>query len=98
MALSLTPNRRSRVTDMLMKWYMAGWSLEMPTFLAALPAGLGWVLMFVWASRDIAEPVRQGCLVGAVVLVLASVVLVARVLRADFGRWGSGDPAVSATA
>jgi hypothetical protein len=96
-ALSLKPNRRSRVTDVLMKWYMAGWSLEMPTFLAALPAGLAWVLLFVWASRDIAEPVRQGCLAAAVVLVLVSVVLVARALRADFRRWtpasaGGRDP------
>ncbi|MFD6175618.1 MULTISPECIES: hypothetical protein [unclassified Isoptericola] len=92
-ALSLKPNRRSRATDVLMKWYMAGWSLQMPTFVGALPAGVGWVLMFVWASRDIAPPVRTACLVGAVALVLVSVVLVARALRADFRRWGAeGDP------
>lgn len=89
-ALSLKPLRSSRLTDGLMKWYMAGWSLEMPTFLAALPAGLGWVLLFVWASRDVAEPVRLACLVLAVALVLVSVVLVARALRKDFRRWSPG--------
>jgi len=98
-ALSLKPNRRSRSTDVLMKWYMAGWSLEMPTFLGALPAGLGWVLLFVWASRDIPAGVRQACLVVAVVLVLVSVVLVARALRADFRRWGGpGDGTVALAA
>ncbi|MFC7877940.1 hypothetical protein [Isoptericola sp. NPDC057391] len=90
-ALSLKPLRPSRFTDGLMKWYMAGWSLEMPTFLAALPAGLGWVLLFVWASRDIADPVRVACLALAVVLVLLSVVLVARALRKDFRRWTPRD-------
>lgn len=86
-ALSLKPNRPSRFTDMLMKWYMAGWSLEMPRFRAMLPAGTAWVLLFVWASRDVPEPVRTACLVVAIVLVVVSVVLVARTLRADFARW-----------
>lgn len=86
-ALSLKPNRRSRWSDSLMKWYMAGWSLEMPTFVAALPAGLGWVVGLGWASDDVPAPVRWTCLAVAVLLVLISGVLVARVLRADFARW-----------
>lgn len=86
-ALSLKPVRRSRFTDMIMKWYMAGWDLHMEIFLAALPAGLGWVCFFCWTSRDIAEPVRQGLLVAGCVLVLASVVLVTRALRTLFKQW-----------
>lgn len=86
-ALSLKPVRRSRTTDTLMKWYMAGWDLHMEIFFAALPAGVGWLCFVGWASRDIAEPVRQGLLVAGGVLVLVSVVLVARALRTLFEQW-----------
>lgn len=86
-ALSLKPSRRSRVTDVLMKWYMAGWSLEMPVFRAGLPAGLGWVVLLGWAAQDVSDPVRWTCAGLGAALVLTSVVLVGRALRASFRGW-----------
>lgn len=86
-ALSLKPVRRTRYTDTLMKWYMAGWDLHMEIFFAALPAGVGWVALCAWASQDISTPVRQGLLVAGCALVLVSVVLVARAVRGLFAQW-----------
>jgi hypothetical protein len=86
-ALSLKPVRHSRFTDTMMKWYMAGWDLHMEIFLAMLPAGVGWLCFFGWASRDVAEPVRAGLLAAGCVLVLVSVVLVTRALRTLFKQW-----------
>lgn len=91
-ALSLKPVRRTRVSDVLMKWYMVGWDLHTGVFFAALPAGLGWVCFFVWASRDVAEPVRQGLLGAGCALVLVSVVLVARAVRDLFRQWDARQP------
>ncbi|WP_454851543.1 hypothetical protein [Promicromonospora soli] len=96
-ALSLKPVRRSRFTDTIMKWYMAGWDLHMEIFLAALPAGLGWVCLFGWASRDVDESLRQGLLVAGSVLVLISCVLVTRALRVLFRRWRPDEGAVAAS-
>jgi hypothetical protein len=96
-ALSLKPVRRSRFTDTIMKWYMAGWDLHMEIFLAALPAGVGWVCLFGWASRDIEESLRQGLLVAGCVLVLVSVVLVTRAIRVLFKRWRPDEGAVAAS-
>jgi hypothetical protein len=68
-ALSLQPVHRSRLTDLLMRFYRMGWTPRWSEIGWATPAGLAW-LMYVVALADDAPPVLR------VVLALAGTALV----------------------
>ncbi|AEG45263.1 hypothetical protein [Isoptericola variabilis] len=90
-ALSLLPVRRSRVTDALVRVYAAGWTPTARSVLAAVPAGVGWLLAVAAVSEGLPGPARVACGVLAVVLVVVSAVLVVRAVRARSAADAGGD-------
>ncbi|PJI94975.1 hypothetical protein [Luteimicrobium subarcticum] len=59
--LSLLPVRRSRATDLLMAFYLAGWKPDGRTAVAMLPAGVAYVLMFGAIAVDVGDGARLVC-------------------------------------
>jgi hypothetical protein len=86
LALSLQPVRSTRLTDMVMRFYIAGWSLDMPMFVAMLPVGVAWSLLVGAVVPGFSPTVRIVSLVLAVLLTLASLVLGVRAFRRRFWR------------
>ncbi|MFC8731954.1 hypothetical protein ACFT5B_05795 [Luteimicrobium sp. NPDC057192] len=84
LAMSLQPLRRSRFTDAVMRFYVAGWTLDGAMFVAMLPAGLAWTTVVVGLFPGLSRPVHVAFLALSVVLVLASVVLGVRAFRRRF--------------
>ncbi|MFV2145627.1 hypothetical protein [Isoptericola sp. G70] len=74
-ALSLQPVRESRLTRLLMRFYVSGWLPDGRMFLAMLPAGLGWFLALVGLARDVPSVASVVLLLAAAGLALWSVVL-----------------------
>ncbi len=89
LSLSLQPVRSTRLTDIVMRFYIAGWSLDMPMFVAMLPVGGAWSLLVGVVVPGFSTTVRIVCLVLAVLLTLASLVLGLRAFRRRF--WGVDD-------
>jgi hypothetical protein len=83
-ALSLQPVRPSRSTDAVMRFYVAGWSLDGRMFVAMLPVGVAWAALVGVVVPGFPTAVRVVCLTLAVLLALASVVLGARAFRRRF--------------
>lgn len=83
-ALSLQPVRPSRLTDAVMRCYVAGWSLDGRMFVAMLPVGVAWVALVGVVVPGFPTPARVVCLVLAVLLTLTSVVLGARAFQRRF--------------
>lgn len=83
-ALSLQPVRPSRSTDAVMRFYVAGWSLDGRMFAAMLPAGVAWAALVGVVVPGFPTWVRVVCLTLAVLLALASVVLGVRAFRRRF--------------
>jgi hypothetical protein len=84
LALSLQPVRSTRLTDVVMRFYIAGWSLDMPMFVAMLPVGAAWSVMVGAVVPGFSTTVRIVCLALAVLLTLASAVLGVRAFRRRF--------------
>ncbi|MGF0115710.1 hypothetical protein ACQFYA_05180 [Promicromonospora sp. Marseille-Q5078] len=84
-AMSLQPVRRSRFTDAVMRFYIAGWSLDGRMFVAMLPVGLAWSTTVVGLFPGLPTPVHVAFLVLTAGLVLTSVVLGVRAWRSRFG-------------
>ncbi|GAB2500844.1 hypothetical protein GCM10027063_45540 [Promicromonospora xylanilytica] len=60
-ALSLQPVRNTTLTRFLMRFYVAGWQASGPWFLAMLPAGVGWLLLFPAIAADVSEATNVVC-------------------------------------
>lgn len=83
-AMSLQPVRRSRFTDAVMRFYVAGWSLDLPMFLAMLPVGLAWTTAVAGLFPGLPPAVRAVLLGLTAGLVLTSLVLGVRAFRRRF--------------
>lgn len=82
--LSLQPVRSSRVTDLLMAFYMSGWRPDGKTFVAMLPAGLAFLLAFPAIAVDVSPTTNVVCGALAAVLAVWSYVWSLVVLRRRF--------------
>lgn len=94
--LSLQPVRPTRLTDLLMKFYLSGWDIDGRAFLAMLPAGLAFVLAFPALATDMPVGVRVGCGVSTVALAIWSTLRVRSRFRDRFRAglvrsWADGD-------
>lgn len=87
--LSLQPVRANRLTDLLMAFYMSGWKPDGRTFLAMLPGGLGYILVYPALAADVSSTTNMVCGVLAVVLLAASYVWALLILRKRF--WGGDE-------
>ncbi|WP_402462017.1 hypothetical protein [Isoptericola aurantiacus] len=83
-AMSLQPVRRSRLTDVLMRFYAAGWNPDGRMFLAMLPAGLAWVAGVVALLDGVPPAARWTAGAVAAALLATSAVLGVRAFRARF--------------
>jgi hypothetical protein len=86
--LSLQPVRSSRLTDLLMAFYMSGWRPDGKTFVAMLPAGLAFLLAFPAVAVDVSDTTNLVCGVLAAALAVWSFVRALIVLRRRF--WPPG--------
>lgn len=73
-ALSLQPVHRSRVTDVLMRWYAVGWTPRWPELGWAVPAGAAYILVFIAMAADTPAVLRTLFVVVALALVAVTVV------------------------
>jgi hypothetical protein len=73
-ALSLQPVRNTALTRFLMRFYVAGWQPSGRGFLAMLPAGVGWLLLFPAIAIDVSPTTNVVCGVLAVALIVWSLV------------------------
>lgn len=89
LALSLQPVRSTRLTNVVMRFYITGWSLDMPMFVAMLPVGAAWSVLVGAVVPGFSPTLRLASLVVAVLLTLTSVVLGVRAFRRRF--WGVDD-------
>jgi len=85
-AMSLQPQRRSRLTDTLMRFYACGWNLDFREFWPAVPAGIAWALASTGASTALPSGWRVGLVVVAVPFALWSVVALRRAWTWRFHR------------
>jgi hypothetical protein len=75
-AMSLQPVHRSRFTDLLMRFYWAGWTPRWREIGWAVPAGLAWLMYVVVLAADAAPVLRVVlALVGAALVALTVVKL-----------------------
>ncbi|GAA1715822.1 hypothetical protein GCM10009809_09960 [Isoptericola hypogeus] len=84
-ALSLQPVRTTSFTDAVMRFYVAGWTLDGRTVLAMIPAGLAWPLAVLALIPGVSGTVHVVAGTLAVALVASSVVLGTRAFRRRFG-------------
>jgi hypothetical protein len=77
-AMSLQPQRRSQLTDTLMRFYACGWNLDFREFWPAIPGGVAWALASTGASTALPSGWRAGLVVAAVPFALWSVVALRR--------------------
>lgn len=87
-ALSLQPVRRTPFTDGVMRWYVAGWTLDGRTILAMLPAGLAWPFAVAALVPGVSDTVHVVAAALAVALLVTSAVLGRRAFRRRFGPEG----------
>ncbi|MBN0040636.1 hypothetical protein JN535_10720 [Cellulosimicrobium cellulans] len=85
-AMSLQPQRRSRLTDTLVRFSVCGWNLDLREFWPAVPAGIAWALASTAASTALPSGWRVGLVVAAVPFALGSVVALRRAWRWRFHR------------
>jgi hypothetical protein len=85
-ALSLQPVHRSRWTDLLMRFYAAGWQPSGRDTVVMLPAGFGWWFLMFSTGVDVWVWLRWVFLVAGVALSLWSVWLLRRSWVARFER------------
>jgi len=85
-AMSLQPCRPSRFTDAVMRFYVAGWSLDGRMFVATIPLGVAWSTLVVGLFPGLPAAVHGFFLVLTGLLVLTSVALGLRAWRGRFGR------------
>ncbi|MDF2807828.1 MAG: hypothetical protein K0S43_2774, partial [Cellulosimicrobium sp.] len=85
-AMSLQPQRRSRLTDTLVRFSACGWNLDFREFWPAVPAGIAWALASVGASTALPPGWRVGLVVAAVPFALWSVVALRRAWTWRFHR------------
>lgn len=85
-AMSLQPQRRSRLTDTLVRFYACGWNLDFREFWPAVPAGIAWALASTGASTALPPGWRVGLVVAAVPFALWSVVALRRAWTWRFHR------------
>jgi hypothetical protein len=97
-ALSLQPVRETRLTHLLMRFYLSGWLPDGRMFLGMLPAGLGWLLALVGLARDVPPLVSAVLLVAAAGLTLWSIVLGRRAWRRRFAGSPGSAPSRGAVA
>jgi|GEM_PF-7090290 len=91
-ALSLQPVRPSAFTDRVMRYYVAGWTVDGRTVLAMLPAGLAWPLAVVALVPGLPQAVHVVAAVVATALLVASLVLGVRAFRRRFSGAGAARP------
>jgi hypothetical protein len=84
LALSLQPVRSTGFTDAVMRFYIAGWSLDGPMFKAMLPVGAAWSFLVPVVVPGFDPTLRVVCLGVAVVLTFVSLVLGVRAFRGRF--------------
>ncbi|MFC8597928.1 hypothetical protein [Isoptericola sp. NPDC057191] len=89
-ALSLQPVRPSPFTDRVMRYYVAGWTVDGRTVLAMLPAGLAWPFAIAALVPGVPDAVHLVAAVVAVGLLVASSVLGVRALRRRFAGAAAG--------
>jgi hypothetical protein len=82
-ALSLQPVRPTRFTDSVMRYYVAGWSLNGRMILAMLPAGLAWPCAIAALVPGVPELVHMVGAFLAVILLGVSFTLGRRAFRAQ---------------
>ncbi|GED09299.1 hypothetical protein [Cellulosimicrobium cellulans] len=85
-AMSLQPQRRSRLTDTLVRFSACGWNPDLREFWPAVPAGIAWALASVGASTALPPGWRVGLVVAAVPFALWSVVALRRAWTWRFHR------------
>lgn len=85
-AMSLQPQRRSRLTDTLVRFSACGWNLDFREFWPAVPAGISWALASTGASTALPSGWRAGLAVAAVPFALWSVVALRRAWEWRFHR------------
>lgn len=83
-SMSLQPVRLTRFTDVVMTFYVAGWSLDGKMFVAMLPAGVAWTTAVVGILPGLSPAVHAVFLTLTALLLLGSVVLGTRAFRARF--------------
>jgi hypothetical protein len=83
-SMSLQPVRQTRFTDVVMKFYVAGWSLDGRMFLAMLPAGVAWTTAVIGILPGLSPAVHALFLTLTALLLLTSVVLGMRAFRSRF--------------
>lgn len=81
-ALSLQPLRATRFTDWVMRFYFAGWSVNLRMIIAMLPAGLAWVTAIGALAPSLSEMVHLVFGLLTVLLLGVSWTLCVRAFRA----------------
>lgn len=94
-SMSLQPVRPTKFTDILLKFYITGWTLDGRMFVAMLPAGVAWTTAVVGILPGLSETTHLVFLTLTALLLLASVVLGVRAFRARFRPGGEGATAPS---
>ncbi|MFI2103643.1 hypothetical protein ACH436_10135 [Isoptericola sp. NPDC019693] len=92
-ALSLQPVRSTPFTDRVLRWYVAGWTLDGRTILAMLPAGLAWPLAVAALVPGVSGAAHVVAGVLAVALLVTSAVLGRQAFRRRFGPEGAASSA-----
>jgi hypothetical protein len=82
--LSLQPVRETRLTRVLMAFYLSGWRPDGRTFVAMLPAGLAFLLAFPAIAVDVSPTTNVVCGVLAAVLAVWSYAWSLVILRRKF--------------
>lgn len=81
-AMSLQPVRTSRFTDAMMRFYVAGWTVDGRMLLAMLPAGFAWSTAIAAIIPGASDAVHVTAAVLTVLLLGTSLVLGVRAFRA----------------
>lgn len=81
-AMSLQPVRTSRFTDAVMRFYVAGWTVDGRMLLAMLPAGFAWSTAIAAIIPGASDAVHVAAAVLTVLLLGTSLVLGVRAFRA----------------
>lgn len=79
-SLSLQPVRNTALTRFLMRFYVAGWQPSGIGFVAMLPAGFGWLLLFPAIAMDVSATTNLVCGVLGVGLIAGSYVWALRTM------------------
>jgi hypothetical protein len=95
-ALSLQPVRATRFTDRVMRFYVAGWSLDGRMIVAMLPAGLAWVTAIGALAPSVTDMLHVVFGALTVLLLGASWTLGVRAFRAGASSVGGNEEGVAA--